>query len=102
MALRRCFILSSMLFGFWFGRMNSRWKDRFSWETIIQGMFIVKISRETPLLGPSDSDSPISLLTALELEKIFDDFGSNLSISPKVIKNIGSVTKNVHSSRLER
>ena len=81
--------------------MNSRWKDRFSWETIIQGFIvhIVEILRETLPLGPSDSDSPISLLTAQELEKIFEDFGSNLSVSPKVIKNIGTVTKSIHSRK---
>ena len=71
--------------------MNSNWKDRFSWETLDRVQdesFLMKfLVGKILFLGPSES--PISLLTATELEKIFEDFGSNLSVSTSVIKNIG-------------
>ena len=71
--------------------MNSNWKDRFSWETLDRVQdesFLMKfLVGKILFLGPSES--PISLLTATELEKIFEDFGSNLSVSTRVIKNIG-------------
>ena len=71
--------------------MNSNWKDRFSWETLDRVQdesFLMKfLVGKILFLGPSES--PISLLTATELEKIFENFGSNLSVSDRVIKNIG-------------
>ena len=63
-----------------------------------------KIKKKSKIRSAGPSGSPISLLTAHELERIFDDFGSNLSVSSEVIRGIGvEVTGNTRGrSQVQR